>query len=39
LSINELSDKLCGFSPVPLESEVPAEKGARSWLKFLAKKP
>jgi pilus assembly protein CpaE len=38
LSINELSDKLCGLDAVATETEAPADKGAKSWLKFLAKK-
>lgn len=38
LSINELSDKLSGLDAVATETEAPADKSAKSWLKFLAKK-
>jgi pilus assembly protein CpaE len=38
LSINELSDKLSGLDAVATETEAPADKGSKSWLKFLAKK-
>jgi len=38
LSINELSDKLSGLDAVASETEAPADKGSKSWLKFLAKK-
>jgi pilus assembly protein CpaE len=37
LSINELSDKLCGIEPVALEVEATDDK-KKNWLKFLAKK-
>jgi pilus assembly protein CpaE len=37
LSINELSDKLCGVEPVAEGTEVTEDK-KKHWLKFLAKK-
>lgn len=38
LSINELSDKLCGVEPPTAESEAGGEKPTKNWLRFLAKK-